>query len=146
MSEDIFNAKAALIVCRECSGVMRYQGAGVYKCDDCGHEEMDDYGKVRAFLEKHGPSNVFEIAAGTDLSRTTIVNLLKDGRLEVCKASSSHLVCKRCGMAIRAGEYCFRCEEELKAMGAKNQKKGTYNMLKEEASEDKMRFLGGDKK
>ena len=145
MSEEYLSANPSLVVCSECSGVMRYRGAGIYVCEDCKHEEMDDYGKVRAFLEKRGPSNVFEISAGTGLSRGAVTRLLKDGRLEVSKSSSVSLVCSRCGLAIRYGEYCSRCQEELKGLEARNKKKGIYNALLEETN-DKMRFLGGDKK
>ncbi|MEE3467601.1 MAG: hypothetical protein VZQ83_04105 [Eubacterium sp.] len=138
--------KPSLIICSECEGVMRYRGAGIYVCEHCGHEEMDDYGKVRAFLEKRGPSNAFEISEGTGLSRTTVINLLKDGRLEVAKSSTVGLVCARCGMAIRTGEYCLKCENEVRQeMDARNQKRGIYNALLQE-TDNKMRFLDNGKK
>ena len=51
MSEEL-TINPALVVCKECSGVMRYRGGGLYVCEECKHEELDDYGKVRQFLEK----------------------------------------------------------------------------------------------
>ena len=142
--ENQFAPDPSLVVCRECSGVMQYRGGGIYICEHCGHEEMDDYGKVRAFLEKRGPSNAFEIAEGTGLSRTRVVNLLKDGRLEISRSSSQTLFCERCGMPIRSGEYCSKCENEVKGLEERNRKKGIYNALLKE-SDDKMRFLGNKK-
>ena len=144
MDEEI-SVKRSLVICSECSGVMRYKGAGAYVCADCGHEELDDYGIVRRFLEKRGPSNVFEIAEATGLSRSTITNLLKEGRLEVSKTSAVALVCERCGMPIRHGMYCGLCQKEVNAIEARNNKKGIYNTILEEKDDGKMRFLGGDK-
>ena len=145
MSEEGISVKHSIVVCSECSGVMRYKGAGTYVCDDCGHEELDDYGIVRRFLEKRGPSNIFEIAEGTGLPRAVISGLFKDGRLEVARSSAVSVYCKRCGMPIRTGEYCSKCQEEVDKLGERNGKKGTYNALKDLEREDgSMRFL--DKK
>jgi len=146
MSDKPFEPKPSLIVCSECEGVMRYRGSGIYRCEACGHEEMDEYGKVRAFLEKRGPSNAFEIAAGTGVSRTVVIDFLKQGRLEVSRSSDGMLYCMRCGMPIRAGEYCSRCENEVKELADRNKKKGIYNVLLEDSNDNKMRFLDGDKK
>ena len=146
MEEQSLSIKPSLVVCTECSGVMRYKGAGTYVCEKCGHEEMNDYGIVRQFLEKRGPSNVFEISAGTGLSRSVIVGLLKEGRLEVAKSSTTGLVCMRCGLQIRHGEYCSRCQAELDSMESRNRKKGIYNALMEERGDGKMRFLSEDDK
>lgn len=137
--------KHSLIICCECSGVMQYKGAGTYVCEHCGHEELDDYGVVRRFLEKRGPSNIFEIAEGTGLNRSVISGLFKEGRLEVAKSSAVAVTCARCGMPIRSGEYCSKCDAEMKALGERNKKKGIYNVLKEGGKDDgKMRFLGDE--
>lgn len=145
MAEEGARIKHSTIVCSECSGVMRYKGAGTYVCEDCGHEELDDYGVVRRFLEKRGPSNIFEIAEGTGISRSVISGLFKEGRLEVSKSSQVTIYCHRCGMAIRSGEYCSRCQAEIDKLGERYNKKGTYNALKDMNNEDgSMRFL--DKK
>ncbi len=140
MSEEKNPIKHSTVVCSECSGVMRYKGAGTYVCDTCGHEELDDYGTVRRFLEKRGPSNIFEISEGTGLPRSVISGLFKDGRLEVAKSSAVSVYCKRCGMPIRTGEYCFSCQAEIDRRGER--KKGTYNALKGMGGDDgSMRFL-----
>lgn len=146
MSEDSLKDKlevrASLLVCEKCSGIMRYRGAGLHKCEECGYEVLDAYGKARQFLEKHGPCNIMEIAAGTGLSRSEVSELLKEGRLEVARSSKVQLYCKRCGMGIRSGEYCSRCEEEVKQLESRNKVKGIYNSLHDiNSDKDKMRFL-----
>ena len=125
---------------------MRYKGAGTYVCEDCGEEVLDDYGKVRRFLEKRGPSNILEISAGTGLDRGVVNKLLKDGRLEVSQHSSVQLVCRRCGMGIRFGEYCSRCQSEVDELRARNSKKGIYNTIQDQIVTDrnKMRFINNE--
>ena len=148
MSREDFDLDPSTVVCTECSGVMRYKGGGTYVCQDCGHEVMDNYGKVRQFLEKRGPSNVFEISAGTGLSRAVVNNMLKDGRLQVSAHSSVNLICSRCGVPIRFGEYCNKCQADLNELDARNKRKGVINVFSKETGtgEEKMRFLKDDKK
>ena len=148
MEDEIFDVNPGIIKCSECSGIMRYKGAGIYACEDCGHEEMNDYGKVRAFLEKRGPSNIIEISAGTGLPRAKVSTLLKDGKLEVAPHSATRLYCLRCGMGIRFGDYCSRCQNEVNLLDERNRKKGTYNALKdiEEDKDSRMRFMDDKKK
>lgn len=148
MEGDVVDINPATIVCTECGGMMLYKGAGVFRCEKCGHEEMNDYGKVRAYLEKNGPSNILEISAATDLPKHVISNLLKEGRLEVAsKANGGGHFCKRCGMGIRMGDYCSRCQSELDGLDDRNRKKGVYNSLKDSTgdSDSRMRFLGDEK-
>ena len=147
MSDEAFDFNPSMVVCSKCSGIMRYKGGGAYACEDCGAEVLDDYGKVREFLDKRGPSNVMEIAAGTGLERSVVSKLLKDGRLEVSQHSSTQLFCRRCGMGIRYGEYCSRCQNEVEELHQRNIKKGVYNAIQEQTSEGstKMRFLNNDK-
>ena len=141
--DDELDFNPHIVVCRECEGAMIYKGTGRYVCEKCGHEEFDDYGKVRRFLETNGPSNIFEISEGTGLPRTKVTKLFKEGRLEVAKNSDAALICRRCGMPIRAGEYCSRCEAEMSGLENRNRKRGIYNVLNEDGTtkDGKMRFL-----
>ncbi|MBO6108400.1 MAG: hypothetical protein J6P16_03235 [Eubacterium sp.] len=143
MEEETLHRDKNIIVCSECSGIMRYRSRGVYVCESCGHEALDDFGKVNAFLEKRGPSNVFEIAEGTGLERKRVSALLKEGRLQVAESSSVALVCARCGMPIRFGEYCSSCAEKMRNLDERNSKKGVYNALNDikQGADGKMRFI-----
>lgn len=141
------NIDQSTVVCTECKGYMQYKGAGVYACEKCGHEAMDDFGVVRQFLEIRGPSNILEISEATGLDRHKISHLLREGRLEVSKYSEVALCCNRCGMPIRTGEFCHKCQQEMDALNERNQKRGIYNSLKDDLAkgEGKMRFVDKNK-
>ena len=42
------------IRCEKCKGKLFYTGSGTYTCEDCEHVMLDDFGKVKAYLEEHG--------------------------------------------------------------------------------------------
>lgn len=42
------------VQCEFCGGKLFYTGSGKYKCSSCGCIVMDDFGKVKEFLEKTG--------------------------------------------------------------------------------------------
>ena len=44
---------------------------------------LDDYGKVRKYLDENGPSTSIEISEETGVKRSVIEEFLKVGRLEV---------------------------------------------------------------
>ncbi|MDE7479075.1 MAG: hypothetical protein K2M91_14235, partial [Lachnospiraceae bacterium] len=53
------------VFCSLCRGRMVYVGRGAYKCEKCEHEELDDFGKVRQYLEENGPMPALVIAQAT---------------------------------------------------------------------------------
>lgn len=55
--------------CSDCGGVMVFQGVGEYKCEDCGKVEFDDYGKVRAFVEKHKGATMVDVERETGVKQ-----------------------------------------------------------------------------
>ena len=46
------------IKCERCHGVLKYTGSGKYECERCSHVMMDDFGKVKAYIEENGPTSV----------------------------------------------------------------------------------------
>ena len=48
-------------ICPKCGELMRYAFGEVFKCDNCGAEELTSFGKVRKYIEDHGPSNAANI-------------------------------------------------------------------------------------
>ena len=71
------------VVCRLCGAMLEYSGLGEYVCPDCGHVEYDNYGLVRAYLEKFPGSNVVQIERATGVPRSKINKLISDGRFNV---------------------------------------------------------------
>lgn len=101
------------ISCPRCKGKLFYIGSGRYKCERCENEVMDDFGKVKEFLEENGPSSAVEIAESTGVRVDVIEFFLKKGRLEIIENSQFYLQCEKCGCAIRYGRYCPQCAKSL---------------------------------
>lgn len=131
----------SIVVCEECGGIVKYQGSGAYVCIDCGHKVFDDYGKVKDFLEKRGPSNIMEISYATGLERNVVAKLLMDGRIQVARKSIDGKVCMNCGMPINHGKYCNDCAG---LVAERKRKKAVSEKNKSDKS--KIHFMGGDPK
>ena len=101
------------ISCSKCRGKLFYIGSGKYKCERCENEVMDDFGKVKAFLEENGPSPAVVIGESTGVRVEVIEFFLKKGRLEILENSAFYLQCEKCGCAIRYGRYCPQCAKSL---------------------------------
>lgn len=97
-------------VCKECGGLMIFKGVGEYRCEDCDYLDYDDYGKVRCYIEKHSGANLAQIAEKTGVSQKSIMQMLKEARLEVAQDSRAFMKCSICGANIRSGTICIRCE------------------------------------
>ena len=72
--------------CKECGGKLFYQNSGIYQCEDCGAEEYDDFGKIKNYLEIHGPSPAPYISEDTGVPLEIISVFLRNGRWRFRKA------------------------------------------------------------
>ncbi|MCR4677783.1 MAG: hypothetical protein K5679_03410 [Lachnospiraceae bacterium] len=68
--------------CSKCGKMLRYLGVGEYKCDACGFTEYDDYGLVRAYLEKHPGATAAQVEKATGVSQKTISLLVRQSKIE----------------------------------------------------------------
>jgi uncharacterized Zn finger protein (UPF0148 family) len=102
-------------ICSVCGGVMIFVGVGEYHCEDCKSVAFDDYGKVRNFIESHKGATASIIAAETGVSQRTIRQLLQESRIEVAADSRAFLHCELCGINIRYGRFCPKCESNYHA-------------------------------
>ena len=98
------------LLCSKCGGVMVFRGVGEYRCADCKSVDYDDYGKVRRYLEEHPGANTAEVSSNTGVSQKSIRQMLKESRLEIADSSSVFMKCERCGISIRSGRMCPKCE------------------------------------
>lgn len=96
--------------CAKCEGVMVFKGVGEYRCEKCGFVDYDDYGKVRNYVEEHTGANAAEVSKATGVSQRAIRELLKEARLEIAPNSTFFLRCEICGVSIRLGRFCPKCE------------------------------------
>ena len=102
-----------LIRCNICKKKVQFIGGGKYKCNSCGNIVLDDFGKVKEFLEENGPSPSIIISTATGVSTQVIEQFLKEGRIEIPKGSSYFIKCEKCGASIRYGRYCNVCIKQL---------------------------------
>lgn len=98
--------------CKICNGVMVYRGLGEYQCEECEAVEYDDYGKVRNYLDKHRGANVAEISSVTGVSHKTIRDMIKENRFEIIESPTGYLKCEMCGIELKSGRLCSKCEKE----------------------------------
>jgi len=100
------------LTCELCEEKIYYLDGGRYACRSCGHIMLDDFGKVKQFIEKNGPSPSAVIAYGTGVRQDIINVFLKKGRVEIPEGSRYYIKCEKCGCSIRYGRYCPECVRE----------------------------------
>ena len=71
--------------------------------------QKNDFGKIKAFLDKNGPTPAITIAKATGVDRDKINYYLRKGRVEIPEGSKFYLKCEKCGCSIRYGRYCPDC-------------------------------------
>jgi predicted RNA-binding Zn-ribbon protein involved in translation (DUF1610 family) len=86
---DSFLADRKLSRCESCnSSFVVYKGLGEYKCDSCGIVFLDDYGKIRNYIEKYGPNSVQNISEATGVSRKKVNMLLHEGKVALSNTNN----------------------------------------------------------
>lgn len=132
------------MLCKACGGKMGYVNHGKYQCETCGAVEMDDFGKVRQYIEEHGPSPAFAISEETGVPVSIINSLLRAGRVEIPEGSEIYIKCERCGRDIRYGRFCPEC-----ALNMTKQIQGGFEVgevPKHKPNTEQMRFLDSKRK
>ena len=140
--ENVFLANRP-ISCKKCNGKLFYMGSGKYKCDPCETEYYDDFGKVKEFLEEHGPAPALMIAEHTGVNFELIDLFLRKGKLEIIENSKFYISCEKCGCSIRYGRYCPHCSKEVFGgiMALFHEDVGECPKNKNKKNEGKMHFL-----
>lgn len=95
--------------CALCHNKMKYIGGGKYSCVYCGCEALDDFGKIKQFLDENGPATAAMISRETGVEIKVIDMYLKKGRVEIPDGSRYYLSCESCGCNIKCGRYCPDC-------------------------------------
>lgn len=129
--------------CKECDIALEYIAFGMYQCPNCKNIEYDEYGKIRYYLEEHGPRPAIEISRATGIPVSAINEYLREGRLEIPDGSPVYISCELCGTDIRFGRFCPACAANLS-------KKFQTALMPSEVGEipkngAKMHFLNKDK-
>ena len=100
------------VSCEKCGAPLKSIRSGQYQCIECGAIEYDDFGKIRKYLDEHGPASKEEITAATGVSKGVVIDFLKQQRLIV--SGKGNNVCVLCGARIAAGTLCADCKGENK--------------------------------
>ena len=98
--------------CEICGEKVYYLDGGKYQCRSCGHIMLDDFGKVKEYIEEHGPSHSVAITAATGVHPDIIDVFLRKGRLEIPEGSKYYIQCQKCHCSIRYGRFCPDCITE----------------------------------
>lgn len=133
------------VKCSSCGGRVQYLYSGIYKCDECGFQDMDDFGRIKVYLEKNGPTPAIIISEKTGVPISIIEDYLRQGRVEIPEGSEFYIKCEKCKTEIRYGRFCPDCVKDL----AGDIRKAFFNEAigeKPKGKEGKMRFFGNDKK
>lgn len=130
------------IFCKKCGGKLFYQAGGVYQCQDCESEEYDDFGRIKMFLEEHGPAPATEIEEETGVPLEIINLFLRHGRLEILEGSKFYIKCEKCGCALRYGRFCLDCTRQIAGQLMGPIYEVTGEKPKNAKPQEKMRFLG----
>lgn len=99
--------------CKSCGSTMKYVFGEMFECPTCGRKEATDFGKVKEYLDEHGPTSAAIISDQTGVELGVIETLLKQGRVEIPDGSGIYIKCERCGTDIRYGRYCPDCIRQL---------------------------------
>jgi flagellar operon protein (TIGR03826 family) len=98
--------------CPKCGMIFPYQGRNL--CKNCLEEEEKEFEKVREYVRKHRGASVIEVSEATEVEEETIVQFLRDGRLE-SRGLAASIFCERCGRTISSGRLCEQCVKEVDA-------------------------------
>lgn len=107
--------------CDVCGSLVKPLRDGEYECTHCKKIFLDDFGKVRKYLEEHGRTTARNIAYATGVPMQTVYSLLKNCKIEIIQPSQTYIKCTNCGQNITCGDICPKCgkhytEKEIKTL------------------------------
>lgn len=69
--------------CLKCSGRMQYTAGDIWKCPECGSEELSDFGVVKQYLQENGAAPAVVISKNTGIPVSVINSFIEEGRLDI---------------------------------------------------------------
>lgn len=98
--------------CRRCSIPMHKDSLGDYRCVSCGKKELNDYHKIKEFLEKNEVANTAVIEEATGVPSIIIKELHANGVIEYAEGGAIAKKCRICGKPIVKDTVCRSCYEK----------------------------------
>lgn len=129
-------------LCLRCRKEYTYAGLGKYICEKCGDVFLDEYGKVREFVDEYGSAySILDISLKTGVPKKYIDIFIKEGRFDKVNRVRR---CKKCGDIIETGDLCRQCMlKELKNASTDDKVKIT-SMVRQDNLQGEMHYF--DKK
>lgn len=141
-----FFGPGRVVECEKCKSKCKYKAQGIYECIACGNTMLDDYGKVRVYLEEHGRQPAVIISQDTGVPVSTIQNYLREGQLEIPDGSPVYAKCEKCNTDIRYGRYCASCASQLSKDIRGTLHMGNIGEKPKNKNTGKMRYFDMDRK
>ena len=87
-----------------------FQSLGGRICPACLEQIDKDFITVRDYIYEHKHSNIDKIADETEVKKSVIIHLLKEGRLIIDSPDGDGLlICEMCKKPINTGRMCKEC-------------------------------------
>jgi flagellar operon protein (TIGR03826 family) len=109
-------------------------------CPQCQEEEEEDFEKVKEFVYEEGNSTILKIHEGTGVEKKRIQKFIRKGRLTELNVDLT-IGCKRCGAAIKSGDYCKSCRDEMVSNLSGDKTDKREKKSKKKKSSGKMRYM-----
>lgn len=139
--------------CECCGYEVRYLDGGKYQCILCGHIVLDDFGKVKMYIEQKGPAPAKVIAEATGVDPKVIDQFLKEGRIKLPEESVYYVKCEKCGCNILYGRFCTECIKAtayglaaLLRSDVGERPKNSSKIVEHKEASPKMHFINRDRK
>ena len=99
--------------CDMCKSRVYYVGKGQYLCKTCGHTTLDDFSKLRKYLQTKGRELAQTLSEEIGVHVESVEDLLHKAEAEIPTETASDTKCERCGCSIASGKFCSLCTREL---------------------------------
>ena len=82
-------------------------------CMDCREKEEQWEKEVVTYVRDHPKSQISEIVEATGVQEPIIRRMIREGRF-VSTGAELFYPCEKCGSPIQRGQYCEKCQKELR--------------------------------
>ena len=104
----------------------------IKRCNACRQADDVHFKMIKEYLYDAPGASIEEVSENLDISRTTILNFLREGRLETIGANMV-IQCEHCGKLINSGKYCDSCQRDI----ALDMKSAAKTMSRNQGRKDK---------
>ena len=101
------------VECDKCKGKIYYVEKGQYLCKACGHITLDDFSKIRNFLEEKSDVIAQMLAEKIGVNSQSVEYLIHKAVMDIPMENTEGAKCERCGCSISSGRFCSLCTREL---------------------------------